>query len=118
MRKVNIVFAITFAFLAVLPLSYGQDKFNEGKTLIDRNSKLIDVRTEKEYNEGHLKNAINIPHTEIKEKIIKYTPDKEEKIVLYCRSGRRAEIAKTTLLEMGYKNVINAGGYDGLRKIK
>jgi phage shock protein E len=102
-------------FILCFVVSYAQGEIQKD-VVIDGNSKIIDVRTEKEYKLGHLKNAINIPYTEIKEKIKEYVRDKEEKIILYCRSGRRAGIAEKILKEMGYKNVINAGAYEKLKK--
>jgi len=70
----------------------------------------IDVRSDKEWNSGHLDGAVHIPHTEITEKIVSLTDDKNAPIKLYCRSGGRAGIAKKELEKMGYKNVTNVGG--------
>lgn len=70
----------------------------------------LDVRTLEEYQEGHLKDAINIPFDDIK-KISTITNDKKATIHLYCRSGRRAEVARQTLMDLGYTNVTNQGGY-------
>ncbi len=76
----------------------------------------IDVRSKEEFDSGHLQNALHIPHEEIGGKIAQLVPNKSTKINLYCRSGRRAEIAKKTLTDLGYQNVINQGGYEDLRK--
>lgn len=76
----------------------------------------IDVRSDAEFNSGHLDGAVNIPHEVIGDKISDLVKDKHAPIHLYCRSGRRAEIAKTTLTNMGYTNVVNHGGYDDLVK--
>ncbi len=72
---------------------------------------IIDVRTPSEYNTGHIEEAINIPHDMIAKRIEEVVKEKDTEIHLYCRSGRRAEIAKKTLESMGYTNVINKGGY-------
>jgi phage shock protein E len=107
---------ISLLFLtACLFVSCAQDGLNEREIVIDENTRVIDVRTEKEYTAGHLKNSINIPYGEIKETIGKYAHGKNEKIIVYCRSGRRSGIAKETLDEMGYTNVINAGAYEKLK---
>lgn len=111
MNKIRIVL-----ILAIVFLSCAQGRADDKKIVVDDTSKIIDVRTEKEYKEGHLKNAINIPHSEIREKINAHVKDKEEKIILYCRSGRRSAIAKKILEEMGYKNIIDAGAYEELKK--
>lgn len=84
--------------------------------VIDGNSILIDVRTDNEYRLGHLENAINIPYNDIRDKIREYVTDENERIIVYCRSGRRSGIAEKTLREMGYPNVINAGSYEVLKK--
>lgn len=76
----------------------------------------IDVRTSDEYSAGHIDEAINIPFDEIADKIAQVTTDKNAPINLYCKSGRRAGIAKTELEKLGYTNVTNHGGYDDLVK--
>lgn len=73
---------------------------------------VIDVRTPEEYQSGHIEGAININYTGIGSEIEKFVPDKNTVIHLYCGSGRRAGIAKDTLEEMGYTNVINEGGFE------
>ena len=102
--------------MAWVVVSYAQAEAASNGIVNNDKITIIDVRTAQEYNEGHLKNAINIPYDEIRDKIKKYVPDKDEKIILYCRSGRRSGIAEKTLKDMGYKNVINAGAYEELRK--
>ena len=74
----------------------------------------IDVRTPGEYAAGHLETAANIPHTQITDRIHEVVTDKNTEIHLYCGSGGRAEIARQALLEMGYTNVTNNGGYRDL----
>lgn len=108
---------ICFVFLITCMLvSCGRGGVDEKNIAINEYSTVIDVRTEQEYKEGHLKNAINIPHVEIKNKIKEHVKDKDQKIILYCRSGRRSGIAENILKEMGYKNAINAGAYEQLKK--
>ncbi|MBV7435141.1 rhodanese-like domain-containing protein [Cardiobacteriaceae bacterium TAE3-ERU3] len=70
---------------------------------------LIDVRSADEYAEEHANNAEHIPYDEIGEKITELTSDKNDEIFVYCRSGRRAEIAAQTLKDLGYNNVTNLG---------
>ena len=86
------------------------------EVIIDNNTVLIDVRTKEEFKNGHLEKAINIPYTEIEEQIKSITKDNHKNIVVYCRSGRRSGIAQKTLIQMGYKNVVNGGGYKDLLK--
>ena len=63
-----------------------------------------------------LKNAINIPHTEIGVKMADHVKNKENKITVYCRSGRRSGIAKKILVNIGHKCVVNAGAYAKLKE--
>lgn len=76
---------------------------------------VIDVRSKSEWDDGHVEQAVLIPHTEIADRITEVTDDKDAKIVLYCAVGGRAGQAKTALEELGFKNVENAGGYDDVK---
>ncbi len=71
---------------------------------------IIDVRTQPEFDAGHVEGAILIPFDVISTNIGYVAEDHEKEIVLYCRSGRRSGIAQRTLQEMGYTKVRNAGG--------
>ena len=72
----------------------------------------IDVRSAEEFSGSHVERAINIPYDQIAEGISSVTSDKNALIYVYCRSGRRSGIAKNTLEELGYTEVINVGGLD------
>ncbi len=76
----------------------------------------IDVRTQAEYDAGHLPNAILIPYNEIAARIESVAKDKKATINLYCRSGSRAGVAKQMLEELGYTHVVNRGAYDRLKE--
>lgn len=73
---------------------------------------IIDVRTEAEWNSGHIEGAILIPYESIGEKIETATKDKNRRIYVYCRSGRRSKIAKESLEKLRYKNVVNLGSLE------
>lgn len=75
----------------------------------------IDVRSADEFQAGHLKDALNIPHTEIAARIHEVTQDKNAEIELYCRSGRRSGLAEAELKKLGFTKVHNAGGYEALK---
>ncbi|MCL2022250.1 MAG: rhodanese-like domain-containing protein [Betaproteobacteria bacterium] len=79
---------------------------------------LIDVRTPQEFSEGHLVGAVNIEYQEIVAKISSVTSDKNARIELYCRRGRRSEIALDSLRAVGYQNAVNIGGFEDLRKTR
>jgi rhodanese-related sulfurtransferase len=80
----------------------------EVQTLLSKNAIVIDVRTKEEFQMAHYKDALNIPYDEIEKHIKKLEAYKDKPIILYCRSGRRASIAKQTLEKYGFKNVLNA----------
>lgn len=71
---------------------------------------IVDVRVENQYNEGHIKGAINLPLNKIQDEISEQVPQKDTKIVLYCNSGNQSGQALKVLLSMGYTNVYNAQG--------
>ena len=71
---------------------------------------IVDVRAEDEYYEGHIPGAINIPNEFIEDKEPAELPDKDQKILVYCRSGRRSKAASKKLAAMGYTNVYEFGG--------
>lgn len=83
--------------------------------LLQNGSILIDVRSVQEYNEGHLKKAINIPHYEIIKSYQHFLPDKNKKIIIYCQNGGRSKKVCKKLKKQGYKNVYNLfGGLDNI----
>jgi phage shock protein E len=75
----------------------------------------IDVRSPEEYAAGHLDGAINIPYDQIAIRIGGVAPDRQRDIRLYCRVGRRAQMAKFALEAQGYARVTNEGGFETLR---
>ena len=92
--------------------TYEQISGAEAKALIDSESGylIIDARTQQEYDQGHLPGAILIPEYEIADRAEKELPDKDQLILVYCRSGRRSKIAAEELVKLGYTNVKEFGG--------
>ena len=116
---------LVFLLLAVMMLTAcGQDKENdqgavyvnitaeEAKQIMDSEEGyiILDVRTQEEYDQGHIPGAIVISHEEITEKAEDVLTDKEQLILVYCRSGRRSKIAAEALVELGYTNIKEFGG--------
>ena len=116
---------LIFLLLAVLLLTAcGQDKENgqgavymnitaeEAKQIMDNEEGyiILDVREQDEYDAGHIPGAIVIPHEEIAEKAEDVLTDKDQMILVYCRSGRRSKIAAEALVELGYTNIKEFGG--------
>ena len=92
--------------------TYEQITAEQAKTIMDteKDYVIIDARTEEEFAEGHIENAILIPEYEIKDRAPKELSDKEQLILVYCRSGRRSKIASEELVKLGYTNVKEFGG--------
>ena len=92
--------------------SYEQITAQEAKTIMDTENDyiIIDARTTEEFAEGHIENAILIPEYEIADRAEKELPDKEQLILVYCRSGRRSKIASEELVKLGYTNIKEFGG--------
>ena len=116
---------LIFLLLAVMILTAcGQDKENdqgavyvnitaeEAKQIMDGEEGyiILDVRTQEEYDQGHIPGAIVISHEEIAEKAEEVLTDKDQLILVYCRSGRRSKIAAEALAELGYTNIKEFGG--------
>lgn len=76
----------------------------------DDTAVILDVRTQEEYDEGHIEGAILIPDYEITEKAEELLTDKDTTILVYCRSGRRSAAASAALFKLGYTNVNDFGG--------
>ncbi|MFT6927312.1 MAG: phage shock protein E [Psychromonas sp.] len=72
---------------------------------------IFDVRTEDEYNRGHIKGAINIPYNQLLKNQDKITAYKDQPVILYCHSGRRAKIAAGTLQKLGFTKLIDLKGH-------
>ena len=92
--------------------TYEQISGVEAKVLMDSESGyiILDVREQYEYDEGHISGAILIPYGEIADRAEKELPDKDQLILVYCRSGRRSKIAAEELVKLGYTNVKEFGG--------
>ena len=84
----------------------------EAKEIMDTEEDyaILDVREQDEYDAGHIPGAILIPYTQIKDSAEEALTDKDQLILVYCRSGRRSKIAAEALVELGYTNIKEFGG--------
>ena len=116
---------LVFLLLAVMLLTAcGQDTENDqgavyvnitaekAKEIMDSEEGyiILDVRTQEEYDQGHIPGAIVISHEEIAEKAEEVLTGKDQLILVYCRSGRRSKIAAEALVGLGYTNIKEFGG--------
>jgi phage shock protein E len=82
---------------------------SEIKKWITDGALIVDVRTPEEFSSGNYKGSINIPLGDMEKNLIRFG-NKEQKIVVYCRTGNRSGKAKEILEKNGYKNILNGGG--------
>ena len=92
--------------------TYRQITMEEAVTMMEEETGyiILDVRTAQEYSEKHIPGAINIANESIGTEDIPALPDKEQLILVYCRSGNRSKQASAKLAEQGYTNVVEFGG--------
>lgn len=86
----------------------------DAKKMMDEQEDIIilDVRTDGEFKSGHIKNAICLPVSEIKDTPPKELPDLDQVILVYCRAGNRSKVASQALANMGYTNIYEFGGIE------
>ena len=115
MRKRS--FALILALVLLLTAcaqaaSYEQITQEEAKQIMDTTNGyiLLDTRTQEEYDQSHIPGALLIPHTEIAQRAEEELPDKDQVILVYCRSGNRSKQASEVLVELGYTNIKEFGG--------
>ena len=91
---------------------YVKISVKEAKEIIDTewNIIILDVRREDEYQTGHIEDAVCIPNEVISNQAESLLPDKEQEILVYCRSGNRSRQAANKLLDLGFTNVKDFGG--------
>ena len=92
--------------------TYRQVNAEEAAAMMEEESSyiILDVRTAQEYSEKHIPGAINIPNETIGTEDIPELPDKEQLILVYCRSGNRSKQASEKLVNLGYTNIVEFGG--------
>ena len=92
--------------------SYRQVSQEEAADLMAKESDyiILDVRTQQEFSQGHIPGALCVPNETIGSGEIPELPDKEQLILVYCRSGNRSKQASEKLVKLGYTNVVEFGG--------
>ena len=92
--------------------TYRQITMEEPVTMLEEETgyTILDVRTAQEYSEKHIPGAINIANESIGTEDIPELPDKDQLILVYCRSGNRSKQASEKLVKLGYTNIVEIGG--------
>ena len=92
--------------------TYRQITMDEAVTMMAQETGyiILDVRRPDEFAAGHIPNAINVPNESIGTSDIPELPDKDQLIMVYCRSGRRSKEAAEKLVKLGYTNIVEFGG--------
>ena len=91
----------------------GDITINELNNKVAQGAILLDVRSNQEYKEGHIQGAINIPDYELRNRVQREIPKKNQLIVIYCQYGGRSRNAYNMMKKMGYTNIYNlSGGLD------
>ena len=92
--------------------TYEQITQEEAKKIMDEQEGyvIVDARTQEEFETGHIPNAICIPNETISENVVEQLPNKDQLILIYCRSGNRSKKAADKLVQLGYTNIKEFGG--------
>ena len=109
---ISVLFLASCALPAGQEVSYRQINMDEAITMMEEESGyiILDVRTPEEFADKHIPGAINIPNETISTEEIPELPDKEQLILVYCRSGNRSKQASEKLAALGYTNIAEFGG--------
>ena len=120
MKKMKMIMAVICIFMMIgcgkqlenTKEAYQMISMEEAKKIMDEedNIVILDVRTQEEYESGHIPGAICVPNENIGEEAIVELPNKDQKILLYCRSGNRSKQAAGKLAKAGYTNILEFGG--------
>ena len=120
MKRILIAISVALMLISLLVGCSGGDHMNtyeqitpaEAKALMDSGEGyvILDVRTPEEFAAGHIAGSILIPDYEIREKAEEILTDKDQLILVYCRSGRRSKNAANELAALGYTNIKEFGG--------
>lgn len=115
MFKIKTFFAIACSLFAALVFAADTQPISQQELLTalkapEHNIVILDVRSEGEYNQGHVANAINVSHDMVEEKLSQLAQYKDNTVVVYCRSGRRAGVAEDILTKNGFNNLRHLTG--------
>jgi len=105
-----LLFAIACRAVAAAPAAIEPKALTERIAWADPALVVLDVRTPAEYADGHVPGAVNIPHTELAARVAELSGAREKDVVVYCRSGARAEQALGVLGKAGFTRLYHLKG--------
>ena len=110
MKKIYVAWALIFSLNSISAELWTVSKLNESISKLDHELVLLDVRTQAEYDSGHILNAINISHEQILEDPELLAEYKDSQMVVFCRSGGRAGKVIQLLESIGFEDIIDIDG--------
>ena len=110
MKKIYLALTLLLSFDLVSAELWNVSQLKEAIHEFDHKPVLLDVRTQSEYNDGHIRDAINIPHDQILKRPQMVSEYKNSQIVIFCRSGVRAGKVIEMLEGLGFKEIIDIDG--------
>ena len=84
------------------------------RALVQNGARIVDVRTESEYKQGHIKGSVNIPLASLAQQV--HRINKQKPVITCCASGMRSAQARNQLMSMGFNEVYNGGGWMSLQR--
>ncbi|MCQ2563477.1 MAG: rhodanese-like domain-containing protein [Mogibacterium sp.] len=112
MVQVMVLIMAAVFILGACGASYKQISQDEAMKIMEEETGylIVDVRRPDEFAEGHIEGAINVPNEEIADEMPEKLPDKDQLLLVYCRTGRRSKEASAKLAKIGYTNIHEIGG--------
>ena len=110
MKKIYVALALIFSLNSISAELWTVSKLNESISKLDHELVLLDVRTQAEYDSGHILNEINISHEQILEDSELLAEYKDSQMVVFCRSGVRAGKVIQLLESIGFEDIIDIDG--------
>ncbi|MDE3066101.1 MAG: rhodanese-like domain-containing protein [Verrucomicrobiota bacterium] len=113
-------FTLIVGLMAVAVLAFqrlGLVSAQTARTHLKQGALVVDVRSAEEFEAGHLPNAVNIPLDELRSSLPRRVSDKNQVLLLHCRSGARSELAQRMLKALGYSYVLNLGSHGRARRL-
>ena len=117
MNWIEILILAAMLVAIILLRHSGLTSPSEAAAHLKKGAMVIDVRSEAEFNSGHLPSAINLPLGEIEWSLPTRVPDKSQVLLLHCQAGGRSSQARKNLIALGYLNSFNLGSYDRAAQI-